>query len=85
MIVKEGFLTLLYLTLDMKNATWIWSPICDQGKHEFWSSVVIAHVIQFKQKGSLFENRMVARPQTRPQDVCPELQNFVLTNFALFF
>ena len=42
---------------------------------------MIAHVIQFKQKGSLFENRMVARPQTRPQDVCPELQNFVLTNF----
>ena len=47
MDVKEGFLTLLYLTLDMKNATWVWNHVCDQGKSEFWISVLIAQVIQF--------------------------------------
>ena len=47
MDVKEGFLTLLYLTLDMKNATWVWNHVCDQGKSEFWISVLIAQAIQF--------------------------------------
>ena len=65
MVVKEGFLTLLYLTLDVKNATWIWNHICDQGKREFWISVLNAQVLN---KRGLFENRMECKtPNKNPR------------------
>ena len=41
-----------------------------------------AHVIQYQIKEVCLKTAWHARPQTRTQDVYPELQNFVLEKFC---
>ena len=61
----------------MNMESYLWPREC-----EFRISVVNAHVIQSQIKEVCLKTAWHARPQTRTQDVYPELQNFVLEKFC---